>query len=49
MPRLLGPFLPPWSGTAEKIPWQGVLISVQPQIRLSRSFDQRSHTYLGLG
>ena len=32
---------------AEKIPWQGVLISVQPRIRLSRSFDQRSHTYLG--
>jgi hypothetical protein len=30
-----------------KIPWQGVLISVQPRIRLSRSFDQRSHTYLG--
>src|ERR1700693_2382401 len=31
----------------EKIPWHGVLISVQPRIRLSRSFDQRSHTYLG--
>ena len=31
----------------EKIPWQGALISVQPRIRLSRSFDQRSHTYLG--
>ena len=31
----------------EKIPWQGVLISVQPRIRLNRSFDQRSHTYLG--
>jgi hypothetical protein len=31
----------------EKIPWQGVLISVQPRIRLGRSFDQRSHTYLG--
>jgi hypothetical protein len=32
---------------AAKIPWNGVLISVQPRIRLSRSFDQRSHTYLG--
>jgi len=32
---------------AEKISWSGVLISVQPRIRLSRSFDQRSHTYLG--
>jgi hypothetical protein len=31
----------------QKIPWQGVLISVQPRIRLGRSFDQRSHTYLG--
>jgi hypothetical protein len=30
----------------EKIPWYGVLVSVQPRIRLSRSFDQRSHTYL---
>jgi len=24
-----------------------VLISVQPRIRLNRSFDQRSHAYLG--
>jgi hypothetical protein len=30
-----------------KIAWQGVLLSVQPRIRLTRSFDQRSHTYLG--
>lgn len=35
------------SNGAEKIPWSGVLISVQPRIRLNRSFDQRSHTYLG--
>jgi hypothetical protein len=35
------------SNVAEKIPWNGVLISVQPRIRLNRSFDQRSHTYLG--
>ena len=27
--------------------WEGVITSVQPRIRLSRSFDQRSHTYLG--
>lgn len=32
---------------AEKIPWKGVLTSVQPRIRLTRSFDQRSHTYQG--
>lgn len=30
-----------------KVPWSGVLISIQPRIRLLRSFDQRSHTYLG--
>ena len=34
------------SSTVEKIPWQGVLISVQPRIRVSRSFDQRNHTSL---
>ena len=31
----------------EKIFWSGRLISVQPRIRLTRSFDQRSHSYLG--
>lgn len=31
----------------EKIPWHGNVTSVQPRIRLLRSFDQRSHTYLG--
>lgn len=30
-----------------KIQWRGTLTSVQPRIRLSRSFDQRSHSYLG--
>ena len=30
-----------------KLAWQGKLISVQPRIRLLRSFDQRSHSYLG--
>ncbi len=34
-------------GGVEKALWQGVLIAVQPRIRLNRSFDQRSHTYLG--
>ncbi len=27
--------------------WQGRVTSVQPRIRLTRSFDQSSHTYLG--
>ena len=35
------------SSVIEKISWHGVLLSVQPRIRLNRSFDQRSHTYLG--
>ena len=32
---------------AEKIPWRGIVVGVQPRIRLTRSFDQRHHTYLG--
>jgi len=32
---------------ALKIAWSGVLRSVQPRIRLTRSFDQREHSYLG--
>lgn len=32
---------------AMKHPWRGHVLAVQPRIRLSRSFDQRSHTYLG--
>jgi len=31
----------------DKIAWSGLIISVQPRIRLTRSFDQRSHSYLG--
>ena len=31
----------------KKIAWQGRIVSVQPRIRLTRSFDQRSHTYQG--
>lgn len=27
--------------------WQGTLLAIQPRIRLTRSFDERSHTYLG--
>ncbi len=30
-----------------KIAWCGRITSVQPRIRLTRSFDQRPHTYLG--
>jgi hypothetical protein len=32
---------------ANKVAWSGTLTSVQPRIRLLRSFDQRSHSYLG--
>ncbi len=31
----------------EKLNWSGELISVQPRIRLHRSFDERHHAYLG--
>ena len=34
-------------GQKDKISWHGTLVSVQPRIRLLRSFDQRSHSYLG--
>ncbi len=30
-----------------KLPWQGDIVSAQPRIRLTRSFDQRNHGYLG--
>lgn len=30
-----------------KLGWQGTILAVQPRIRLTRSFDQRYHTYLG--
>ena len=31
----------------DKIFWKGRVVSVQPRIRLTRSFDQRSHNYMG--
>jgi hypothetical protein len=30
-----------------KLSWQDIVIGVQPRIRLTRSFDQRYHTYSG--
>ncbi|MCP4933628.1 MAG: hypothetical protein GY927_05345 [bacterium] len=30
-----------------KLDWEGTIIVVQPRIRLTRSFDERYHTYLG--
>ncbi len=30
-----------------KLEWHGTITSVQPRIQLTRSFDQRSHTYQG--
>ncbi len=35
------------TGTSAAVPWHGHVLSVQPRIRLTRSFDQRSHSYLG--
>jgi hypothetical protein len=34
-------------GKGVKIEWRGDLKGVQPRIRLTRSFDERYHTYLG--
>jgi len=33
--------------SSEKISWSGHVVAVQPRIRLTRSFDERSHSYLG--
>lgn len=33
--------------STEKAAWAGQIISVQPRIRMVRSFDQQSHSYLG--
>jgi hypothetical protein len=35
------------TGPASKLAWEGEILSVQPRIRLLRSFDERSHNYLG--
>lgn len=32
---------------SSKVEWEGSVTSVQPRIRLTRSFDQRQHSYLG--
>jgi hypothetical protein len=31
----------------DKSTFKGIIISIQPRIRLTRSFDEASHTYLG--
>ncbi len=39
-----------WSrpeGVKIKVLWNGEIVSIQPRIRLTRSFDQRSHNYSG--
>jgi hypothetical protein len=36
---------PPASAIPGKLSWQGKVVSVQPRIRLTRSFDERSHAY----
>ncbi len=37
----------PSASASNKIGWSGTVTSVQPRIRLTRSFDQRSHSYQG--
>lgn len=44
MPR----YLPPLGPTpTRKVAWFGQLLSVQPRIRMVRSYDEHSHSYLG--
>jgi len=31
----------------DKLSFEGFITSIQPRIRLTRSFDEASHTYLG--
>jgi len=31
----------------DKLSFKGIITSIQPRIRLTRSFDEASHTYLG--
>ncbi len=33
--------------SSEKKSWSGHVVAVQPRIRLTRSFDERSHSYMG--
>ena len=35
------------TASVEKVMWAGRVAAVQPRIRLTRSFDERSHSYLG--
>jgi hypothetical protein len=39
--------MPDAKESSEKISWSGRVVAVQPRIRLLRSFDERSHSYLG--
>jgi hypothetical protein len=41
------PVIPKESKKNMKVAWKGTLKGIQPRIRLMRSFDERSHTYLG--
>ena len=44
MPRYVPPLLPT---PTRKIAWFGELTSIQPRIRMVRSYDEHSHVYLG--
>ena len=39
--------MPNSNNNKPKLEWSGRIVAVQPRIRLSRSFDQRYHNYLG--
>jgi hypothetical protein len=39
--------MPQIKASEEKVAWSGRIVAVQPRIRLTRSFDERHHTYQG--
>jgi hypothetical protein len=41
------PWLPDVDEPSDKLVWSGTITAIQPRIRLTRSFDEQSHAYLG--
>jgi hypothetical protein len=41
------PWLPDVDEPGHKLAWSGTITAIQPRIRLTRSFDEQSHAYLG--
>ena len=46
-PSSSGPMNDFRDATPSKVPWSGVVTAIQPRIRLTRSYDEITHSYLG--